>query len=511
MENQEQQPVLSGAGEPLPEVTAAPAAETPVADAEMTDASSANWNPAREKDENAQQDFEVFSVFDEPFNSKRHVLLHLPSDTIENVQSALDARPNIGIDETEQGQEWLNTIRNSEINRPFRGWFNRTTKRKGAKFTQGVKSENGGRLNAGNMSFKDKGEASLTGERAVMRVRALTGMGSVIRVPLWHSGFWIALKAPSEGAILELHRRMAEEKILLGRATYGMALGNMSVHYAGQLMDFALSHVYDSSLHPSIEPSMRSRILDLDIPIIVWAMACIIWPGGFPYARSVLNPEMGEKVIKEKINIGRLLWTDNSALTPWQISHMAKFHGQTMTEDQLSRYRNDFSTNTRRIQLSEGVSITLRHASIDQYLNSGNKWINNIINLVDEAFARPPNDAVRDSYIMDQGKATNMRQYAHMVESINLGNGDTEDDVISNVETIEQLLDTLSSNDEIRDAYFNGVKEFIEDATMAIVAVPVTEDEDRGTMPRFPNLLPLDVLSAFFTLLVQKIPQIQAR
>jgi hypothetical protein len=167
---------------------------------------------------------------------------------------------------------------------------------------------------------------------------------------------------------------------------------------------------------------------------------------------------------------------------------------------------------SRKVRLTDQISITLRRATMDQYLNSGAKWVNNIIRLVDEAFERPANEAVRDAYIMDQGKATNMRQYAHMVESIDIGGEDDADPQrITDEETIEQTLDVLSANDDIREAYFKGNKDFIEDATIAIVAVPVTEDEDRGALPRFPHLLAIDPLSVFFILLVQKIPQIQMR
>jgi hypothetical protein len=308
--------------------------------------------------------------------------------------------------------------------------------------------------------------------------------------------------------MLELNRRLTEEKIQLGRYTHGLAYANTSVFLAGWLIDFALSHVYETSLKPEVAETLRSRINQLDIPLLIWGLACAIWPSGFPYARAVLDQTTEQnKVIKEKINIGKLLWVDNAALSPWQISHMAQRFGSTMTAESLERYRNEFVRGKgRTIKLTDNMSTTLRIPNIDQYLTSGQKWINNIVAMIDKAFNLEPNDSVRDNHIMDQGRATNMRQFTHFVESLEVAG-----DIIDDLDTLEQTFDVLSSSDDIRDAYFNGVKEFIEDSTIAVIAIPVTENEETSGLPRFPHLLPIDVLSTFFILLVQKVTQVQNR
>jgi hypothetical protein len=301
---------------------------------------------------------------------------------------------------------------------------------------------------------------------------------------------------------------MTEEKITLGRQTYGLAFANNSVIYNGWLMDFALAHVYDSSLKTELQENMRNHISSLDIPTIAWGLACVIWPGGFPYARSVLDQTTEQnKVIKEILKIGKLLFVDNASLSAWQISHMANSHGSTMTLESISRYRDEFTRGKGRVvKIADKLNITLRNPSLDQFLTSGQKWVHNIVNMVDRSFGLPPSDGVRDSYILDQGKATNMRQYAHFVESI-----DADGQTIDDLETVEQTIDALSSDDDIRKAFFDGVKNYIEDSTIAVVAIPVTEVGEKTNLPRFPHLLAIDVTSVFFILLVQKIPHIQAR
>jgi hypothetical protein len=93
-----------------------------------------------------------------------------------------------------------------------------------------------------------------------------------------------------------------------------------------------------------------------------------------------------------------------------------------------------------------------------------------------------------------------------MVESMEAGT-----DSIDDPDTLEQTLDVLSSNDEYRRIFFDETKKFIEDSTIAIIAIPVTENAEISDLPRFPHLLPIDVMSVFFILLVQRCMQIQNR
>lgn len=499
----------------------------PVAEAESQDASATKIEPVEGgTDETvddsppieplvypktATQEAEVFSPTI-PKAMEREVTLAIPTTTEARAAQFLSKYPNVDMETSESGEAWGNAIAQARMTIYRNDQFRSTIDRDGANYRQSVPSEKGP-LAAGVPRFKeDTGGNNWTGERAVLRVRALTGVGSIVQVPLWHSGLWITFKAPTEGALQELNRRLAEEKIVLGRQTHGLAYANSSVFFAGWLMDFALAHVYEHSLKPEIleKKSLRQRISALDMPIIAWGLACSIWPRGFPYARSVLDPAtQSTKIIREMVNVGKLLWTDLSSLTPWQISHMAQRHGANMSEQSLERYHDEFTRGKgRAIQLSDQISMMVKVPTVDEHLNSGQRWINNIVAMVDKAFGMPPGDNARNQYITEQGRASNMRQFGHWVESIVVGDSAG---VITHEETLEATLDALSANDEIRDAYFKGIRSFTEDSTMAVIAVPATEETDTAPLPRFPHLLPIDAMSVFFILLVQKVHQIQAR
>lgn len=462
----------------------------------------------------ATQEAEVFlpapagrKLEDEPIS------IAIPTTTQKRTEDALGMLPNLDYEKMPGGVDWGNTIAATRYTIQFRDGFRSTVDREGSDFRQVVRSEKG-ILGASQPRFKESGGGLVTGEKAVLRVQALMGVGSLVSIPLWHSGFWITLKAPGEGALLELNRRLAQEKITLGRMTHGLAFSNNSVFWSAWLMDFAIAHIYDSSLKPEMleKSGYRERIKSQDLLTIAWGLAAAVWPKGFPYARAIIDPAGGTtKVIREIINVMKLQWVDTASLTPWQISHMASRVSGSMSEETVQRYLDDFTRGKgRRVQLSENIAVMLKVPSVAEYVISGQKWVNNIMQMVDRAFQLPPDSVERNQYIGEQGKATNMRQYSHWIEQIITSNGD-EENVVVDVPTIEDALSAMSQSDELRKAYFEGVQQFIEDSTISLIAVPATEETDKSDMPRFPNLLPIDPLSVFFILLVQKTAQIQSR
>jgi hypothetical protein len=484
----------------------APVVAKPAAEDELDDKPTITPLAPLAPSTTVRQEFETFFELGKVAWNDDAETLPIPETTTERIDQALTAFPNEDIAASEQGREWAATLEQSGSVLTRKAYFGEAMEREGSNWRQTVTGEKGN-LHAAFPSFKDEPGAKITGERAMLRVRALVGLGSMIHVPLWHSGFWITLKAPPESEMLNLHARLAEEKIALGRQTWGLSFANNSVFLAGWVTDFILANSFGTTLKDPND--LRSKISSLDIPTLIWGIASVIWPRGFQYARSVLD-QSGEQyqIVKERLNIPKLFWTDTSTLTPWQISHMGNRHGQTMSPESVARYRDEFTRGKGRlVSIHENVKVMLRVPSLDQYLNSGQKWVNNIVAMVDRAFAMKNEDQLRDAYIMDQGKATNMRQFAHWVEYI-----DADGRIIEDEATIESTFDALSSSDEMRGAFFEEVRKFMEDSTVSVVAVPAASEEDRKReLPRFPHLLPIDALSVFFILLVQKIRIIRSR
>lgn len=435
-------------------------------------------------------------------------LLLLPADTAERMEEWSNARPLEELT-TEKDSEWATTLQSGEVTRTVNDQFVAAVDRPDGKWAQEFSHERIP-LHAARPRLAQAGEQMLTGVRAVQRVRALMGMGTIIQIPLWESGFWMSLRAPEEGELLDLWQKLTNEKINLGRRTYGLAFANSSSFTSRDLLEFAMRHLHDTTLNASLDP--RKFIKAHDLQTIAWGLACTIWPKGFNYSRSVLGGEGQEKVIRKgRLDVSKLQFVDRARLTDRQLSHMTKRTGNVMTQDSLDTYQNEFKVNTRRVQLAERMFMELQVPSADQYITAGTRWVDGIAGMVDKAFDEPPDDESRDRYVTVRGKATVMRQFVHWVKSLIEVEADGREVVFSDGDTIDLLIDTLSSDDEVRKKYFEAIHTFVDDTTVSVIATPTISKIEENLLPRFPRLVPIDAQYTFFTLLAQKIRRIQAR
>jgi hypothetical protein len=503
-----EQPAQSEQPVPPPENTVEQVDQTP----EKGESDHQPWPglPPHEPSANVVQEYEIYNQDHSagPAALENGELLIIPADTEKRVEQYHEQRPNELIGDTEGERIWAQKLLDGEMTRATESQFQASVEREDSKWYQGIASENS-KLMAARPRFSAPGEP-VTGQRAVQRVRALLGMGMYIQIPMWASGFWITLRAPTEGDLLDLFRRISDEKVTLGRRTYGLAFANSSSFIAAQLVQFAEEHMHDKTLKPSLD--WRKCLKTSDLQTLAWGLACVIFPKGFQYSRSVLVGENQEKKeVKGLLDVSKMNFVDRSRLTEWQIAHMSRRMGNHTTEELLERYQAEFTLRERRVTLEQGLDMTLQVPSIDEYLKAGSRWIDSITDMVDRSFQQPVNDEIRDRYISTQGKATVMRQFVHWVKNfIEVGSDGTEA-VIDDTETLDMLMNTLSEVDEVRKAYFAAIHKFVDDTTISVIATTAAAPSEENKLPRYPHLVPIDSLYTFFTLLVQKNNRIQAR
>lgn len=442
--------------------------------------------------------------------------LAMPSDFTSRVVKQIDSSPNVKLSDSKQGREWAGVISEGIQRASFDGVYKDTLEDPEALFEQGVKSESG-ILAASASKFKHVENETLKGERAVMRLMSHLGLGAVFRVPLWNSGFWITLKAPSEADILELQREIISDKILLGRSSYGLAHSNTTSYMVDRVLDFALKHMYQSTLKTSED--IRGLISCHDIPTIIWGLACTIWPHGFQYQRACTTDiEKCQHIVKERLNLGKILWTNTKSLSQWQIAHMTSLASNSMEVDQVQRYKKEsLKSQNRLVVVNKGtdkeIKFVLKVPTATQYIESGYKWIGEITDVINKSITSDKSTNEKNSFIASNGKATALRQYTHWISSIEFNTN-----VIEDIETIETTLDALSADDAIREQLMNFIAKYINETTITVIGIPVYDCPNCGAeqtspveLPRHTNLIPIDVYTTFFTLLVQKIQKIEMR
>lgn len=426
----------------------------------------------------------------------------LPSDFTDRIIKQIDLSPNVNLNDSKEGREWATTVSDGIQKASFDGVYRETLEDPGAFFEQGVKSESG-ILSASASKFKHVENETLKGERAVMRLMSHLGLGAVFRVPLWNSGFWITLKAPAEADILELQREIISDKILLGRSSYGLAHSNTTSYMVDRVLDFALKHMYQSSLKTTED--IRTVISCHDIPTIIWGLACTIWPHGFQYQRAcTTDVEKCQHIVKERLNLGKILWTNTKSLSQWQIAHMTSVASNSMDIEQVQRYKKEsLSCQNRQVTVNKGtakeIKFILKVPTATQYIESGYKWIGEITDLVNRTITSDKTTNEKNAFIASNGKATALRQYTHWIHSIEFNTN-----IIEDTETIESTLNALSSDDAIREQLMKHIVEYINHTTITVIGIPVYDCPNCGgeqktnvELPQHTNIIPIDVYTTF--------------
>jgi hypothetical protein len=459
------------------------------------------------ENKNVHQDYPAFEVYDNIEAIKTGdeiipVLSHTRQSVIERIDNNTDANRK----DTPAARRWHDTFESSFNTLQSHAQFESTLTREGAEFRQALHTEKGP-IAFAQPKFADPTVTKVSGEKAQLRVRALLGLGGLMTIPLWHSGFHITIKTPSDSALIELRRRIMETKISLGRETHGLIFSNVSSYTSQWLIDFILDHVYETTLKNSTD--LRKKIATPDLPILFWGLACSIWPKGFHYVRALSTSEgIAEKqLVSGKINVGKLMWVDNTSFTKAQKAHMSNRTVATITDEMIERYKNDFPLyKGRTIDLGENLKISLHVPNAEDYIRSGNQWITALTSIVEEVFTSDKDDAERRNVaIAEHANATVMRQYGHWVENVLV-----DDSPQTDRGTIDSILETMSENSEVRKKFHVEIGKYIDDVTAAIIAIPEVSGKGTG-LNKYPNLIPLDVISVFFTLLMQRVSQILTR
>lgn len=451
------------------------------------------------------------SSFEEKLKSELELTtdyLSLLNANMAELDKLSENYPNVNSASGDQGRAWLSAYLKGLEHLLAGNSLSDSVSRANSAWRQEV-TVDGDKITAGRPRFATKsGGSVISGERAIMKATSVLGLGAVVQIPLWHTGIWVNIKAPSEAALLELERRIANEKISLGRATSGMIFSNSSVYTVSYVVNFVLNHVYDGSVKNITQDALKELIDVRDIPTLVWGLACAIYPNGYNYARPcTTNPSECQYVVEGKINLAKMFWTDNNSLSEWQRRLMSR-RNDKFTEEELTRYKQDHTRGgSRVIVINDNLKIKLKVPTVAEYEQAGFTWIDNIVKLLEGSLGVSLKGQERDDYITDQGKITALRQYSHWVDEIEVG-----EDSIQDRETIEVLLGSLSSNDEVYNTFFTEVGKYIDNSTISLIGIPkykcpVCSGEQLGDIHNelHPDILPIDVVKVFFTLLDQRI------
>lgn len=346
-----------------------------------------------------------------------------------------------------------------------------------------------------------------SGDRALARVGAYCGLGRSISVPLWQSGIWLTVKAPSLTSELELDRRLAADRVRIGRNTRGSMFSNDGVVTHREITDFVLRHTAETSIGTSVEELLKTiKITDLHAMAV--ALASTIHVNGFPYRQPCVSDiETCGHVEKATINIPKLLWVDNKKISDKQRRIIAK-RGSKVSPEELDAYQAEFDYRGKdRLVVNDNLIFVLKVPTLAEHFDVGETWVNDLVYAADLAFGKNMSTTERNNYLDEQAAITRLRSQSHWIDHI-IEVSDDDDGVETTVEhttdqMIQRILDLLSSDTEIVKKIMNGIEDFYAAATVSVVGIPNYEcpschryhTDQRGKLNA---IHPIDAVSVFF-------------
>jgi hypothetical protein len=438
--------------------------------------------------------------------------LWLGSDTLDRTHASLQNADEKAMPNNPNTFEWAKGIQESLDNYTYGSALSSRLSKPGSMFTQGLEYRG---VNFGiNYPMRHNVENKvISGEQAAMHVFSHLGLGDLSQVSLWHSGFHVIFKPPTNSAIIELTRQITKEKILMGRSSYGLIYSNYSYYMVDRLLDFMSRHIYSISADGITASNFRDYVRIQDLYPLILGFVCSMYPRGFKYNRPCLeNPNKCQHIERETINLTRIYWIDRNAFTEEQKLHMSARKRKSRTLDEVLKYQASLEgISTKQVKMKTSmapVDIVLRSPTLSEYIDSGDLWISSIAELVDKAMGEQDINE-KNNAIQVHSKSTVLRVYSHWADKIIIGSN-----VIEDRETIDNTLNILSSDDVAREDFMKLVSEYIDSSSNSIVGIPTYEcpvcgtEQNKGQEGVFKNIIPIDVLQVFFSIISSRVENI---
>lgn len=457
----------------------------------------------------------VFKPLPEDQRDDPFAIASIPCDA-DTFNSLMEAYPSINYQVGQLNREWASEISNGARLLNQGSFLKKAANREGSMWYQRVPY---GASDLGiirpRLGQPGGMAAPITGDLASLRVRQELGLGASTNVPLFHSGFWVTLRAPVAAARLELQQRIDQEKIELGRSTAGLAFSNISVYLKSYLVDFALAHLVTSNARYSKPLDLKDKILSTDIPLLIWGVLTTLYPYGYPYHQPCINdPSKCNHVVKDIIDLNKICFTDRQRLSESQLKHMSNRQGR-VEDQQLESYRNEHVYAGKgliflkpRAGNGKDIKIQLKVPTVSEYSAAGFDWVDGIVNAIQQAFGSDLMGERRNAFILDRAKMLSMGEYSHWVKQIGFNDGTT----IEDVDTIRSTLAEISGDSVLSESFFTQVVAYIEEATLSMIALPRFNcpvcGTDTAPDAKHPHLNPIDVEALFFMMLGQHIVKV---
>lgn len=340
----------------------------------------------------------------------------------------------------------------------------------------------------------------LSGTDALIAFKQGRNRNSVGRFPLYNSGFHVDMVSPARS---EINSFITQTRVDV--ATYGRLMGSHFYLFADALIKevcirFIMSCIKNSTLRGWDKRNVFLENVSLhDFDVLLWAMACLMYPNGYNDFRSACTGDKCSHVETGTIDLFKLALTDFSRLNKNAIMHLVSNTAKdSVGASEIMTYHKELGLS-KEVRV-KNIGISLAVPSLARYFSASQRFMSLMI---DQIYSEAP-------------EATTMfaayrlyRQTAPYIKELRLYEDETSDNVLtatSDIEAIEAILDDIQTDDEDNSGkLFAAITDFINTTKLTHLAIPAYECPACGTMQQTQSgYLTLDPLRVFFMMCIQK-------
>ena len=389
----------------------------------------------------------------------------------------------------------------------------------------GLKKKNESILNKINVADKDLYLKSLilnkrakTANSALLKLSQKVGIGTLEHIPLWNSGFWVTVKPLDDEEIINLEFDIINELARVGKKTNTLVFSNQSVLFADVILKHFKLKLHDTSLKLDDSDDINNYISIYDIPTIALGLIKTKYSHGFnaiiPCKNTIVLDDKKHPLCSNKINIkldlGELLWVDESLLTKDHKSLMLKRTPNSVSIEEVIKYQETLPV-AGEIEKTfthdeDEVKVILSTPNASRYLEFGRNFITVLREKANELVRTNPD-------IEDQEAAENLlagtlylQLYVHFIKGVPI-----DDVVITNVTDVNESLSLISSNYDLSKEIMEFIKDYANQSTITTIGVPNFVCNKCNHKQTEKEIIPLAVYEYFFTLLHSKYEKVMEK
>ncbi|QVW55630.1 hypothetical protein pEaSNUABM9_00034 [Erwinia phage pEa_SNUABM_9] len=358
------------------------------------------------------------------------------------------------------------------VNANGRAVFDIALERSDTSWTQGMT------LPGGKMAgpAQDRG-ADAKGARAALRRRRQSG--SPISLWLPSTGIYVGFRAPLEREMCDFDIRLATETATLGMQTYGLLLSSMSGVY--------LRHMVEHSLNFAIETTydcqgndIKTALIDIvdldDYWLLILGPIMAKFPTGIPWKLVCASDDCGHER-DVKLNLARCIRMADGLFTDLHRAMNQRQRGKTnqiIGPDDYMAYRKELPHNPASVfkNSDAGLTINFGRSTIGDYLDSTDRWLEEINRAATDALSSNASDYERTNYIKLTAEVRRLTRHAHHVKSI-IVEEEVKGEIVETEETdplkIVEILEDMSSDRVYVLAFENALARYNDLSRMAVL------------------------------------------